>query len=227
MNCFGATGFHYSRVGKEAEIRIKLTSKNKQYCVGYGQGGLITGSYRQTKHNFVTPPQNEGQRACFNGFQFTKSNREFSILSIGASRDLPYQQVQGMQKDPDYRGNANHYVDSSLDRRYAHKTTGLKQWLINRYVIIDKDWATGEKRNWDALLEGLPLIGPSDSNFHYCRTERDLEPIFSVYAEECYLAELSAGFQAILTVIIEIFSWIESSRGSKTVPIERQLTWPT
>ncbi|WP_275886518.1 AAA family ATPase [Escherichia coli] len=82
--------------------------------------------------------------------------------------------------------------------------------MINRYFIIDKDWAVEEKENWEHLIKTLPEIAPFNSNFKYIRTGRDLEPVFSIYEKECYLEELSSGFQAILYIIITIFEWIES-----------------
>lgn len=59
------------------------------------------------------------------------------------------------------------------------------------------------------MLENLPRIAPTGSDFQYLRTERDLEPIFRLYGQECYLEELSAGFQAIFSVIANIIEWIE------------------
>jgi len=100
----------------------------------------------------------------------------------------------------------------STQSLYGDHQQDIKQWFVNRYFMIDKEWASEERENWQHLISSLPAIGPFDSRFSYVLTGKDLEPIFSIYGEECYLEELSSGFQAVLSIIANIFEWIEGSR---------------
>lgn len=99
---------------------------------------------------------------------------------------------------------------NALNSLYNNSSRDVKQWLINRYFVIDKPWAKEEKANWEHLIKSLPVVGPFNSSFQYVETERDLEPVFSIYDKKCFLEELSSGFQAVLYIIITIFEWIEA-----------------
>lgn len=78
------------------------------------------------------------------------------------------------------------YCNNALRFLYNNDSRDVKQWLINRYFIIDKSWAIEEKLNWEHLLCSLPAIGPFDSDFRYIDTERDLEPVFSIYGKNVF-----------------------------------------
>jgi predicted ATP-binding protein involved in virulence len=77
--------------------------------------------------------------------------------------------------------------------------------------MIEKDWAAQEKKNWEHFIANLSKIAPFGSDFSYVRTGKDFEPVFSLYGKQCYLEELSAGYQAVLSIIIDIMAWLEES----------------
>ncbi|MGK7244616.1 AAA family ATPase [Buttiauxella agrestis] len=148
-------------------------------------------------------------RKTFLAYQ-TKDNLVLPPLVIGAQRKINYKSVSGVTREDDSQQSRKIYCDNALRFLYNNDSRDVKQWLINRYFIIDKAWAIEEKLNWEHLLRSLPAIGPFDSDFRYIDTERDLEPVFSIYGKKCFLEELSSGFQAVLYIIIAVFEWIEA-----------------
>jgi hypothetical protein len=131
-------------------------------------------------------------------------------LIIGAQRKITYKSIVGLTKEKDAIENRSTYCRSALNYLYNNSSRDIKQWMINRYFIIDKEWASEEKENWEHLINSLTEIGPFNSDFRYIYTGRELEPMFSIYGKVCYLEELSSGFQAVLYIIIAIFEWIEA-----------------
>ena len=87
----------------------------------------------------------------------------------------------------------------------------VKQWMINRYFEIDKDWAAVYRRNWNWVIEHLDNLCPTNCKLEFASIKRDLEPIFTLNGIECYLEEVSAGFQAALSLVFAIVEWIEST----------------
>ena len=183
------------------------------------EGSVKSSGYRTTTaQQWLIPPTEPGRLSI--ATVNTKSKLgSFCPLFIGAQRNIKYKQVTGMSREKGVEQQLDTYLSHSTQSLYGDATQDIKQWLINRYFIIDKDWAREEKINWEHMITSLPALGPFDSNFSYIRTERDLEPIFSVYDKECYLEELSSGFQAILLIISSIFEWVETSNpeGSREV----------
>lgn len=76
---------------------------------------------------------------------------------------------------------------------------------------MDKTWASIEKQNFESFMSALESIGPEGSEFKFVEIGRDLEPVFSIYNRTCYLEELSSGFQAVFTIIVMVFQWLETS----------------
>lgn len=126
-------------------------------------------------------------------------------LIIGAQRKIAYKSIAGVAREKSYTEKRKIYCESALDFLYNNSSRDVKQWLINRYFVVDKPWAKEEKDNWDHLIKSLPEIGPFKSEFKYIETGRDLEPVFSIFEKECYLEELSSGFQAILSASLVNF----------------------
>ena len=69
----------------------------------------------------------------------------------------------------------------------------VKQWMINRYFEIEKDWASIYKRNWDWIINNLDNLGPTNCSLKFKNIKRDLEPMFTLQGIDCYLEEVSAG----------------------------------
>ena len=71
--------------------------------------------------------------------------------------------MQGAQREEPQQQS----IDLYRQRNLEYSNSNVKQWFINRYFYIDKDWADEEKINWDTLLENLPKIAPKGSDFEY------------------------------------------------------------
>jgi hypothetical protein len=140
-----------------------------------------------------------------------KNTLKSSPLFIGSQRRIKYSKIKGLSPEYSTDKALNMYLKNNTKSLYGDWQIDIKQWIVNRYFVVDKEWATLEKKNWDLFVKYLQKIAPFNSNFSYIKTEGDFEPIFSVYGKECYLEELSAGYQAVLSLIIDIFAWIEST----------------
>jgi predicted ATPase len=220
-HCFQDAGFEYSRYGNDSEFWSDITLKENRYRVGLGKGTFKKNEYRKisTIANWVDPPQggNSMLSGPKNGIPesipnyLVKDKLKFTPLFIGAYRNISYKQIQGVQREKPLEEALNEYSKNNMKSLYGEWQTNIKQWIVNRYFMIDKDWAEHEKQNWEHFTKHLPKIAPFNSNFSYVKTGRDFEPVFSIYGKECYLEELSAGYQAVLSLIIDIFAWIEGT----------------
>jgi len=207
-HCISWNG-EYSRHQKSSEYWIDVNKNEVKYRFGLGQGFLGAGRYRNDQLNmWVKPPSEEGRNSIV--IYDAKKTYTLPPLVIGAQRKIIYRSIAGVTKETDNAQNRDMYCENALNFLYNNSARDVKQWLINRYFVIDKPWAKEEKTNWDHLVKSLPVIGPFNSNFRYIETGRDLEPVFSIYDKECFLEELSSGFQGILYIIIAIFEWIEA-----------------
>lgn len=199
----------YSRHHDDSEYWIDVNEHGERFRFGLGPGFLKLKKYRGDQiHMFTNPPAEAGRRS-FNNSD-VKNRYKLPPLVIGAQRKIGYKNINGVSKEKDNQDSINDYCYNALNSLYNNSSRDVKQWLINRYFIVDKPWAKEEKANWDHLIKSLPVIGPFNSSFQYIETGRDLEPVFSIYEKQCYLEELSSGFQAVLYIIITIFEWIEA-----------------
>jgi predicted ATPase len=209
-HCFQTSGFEYSRYGKDSEFWVDITKREVNYRVGLSKGAMNENEYRmQAIKQWIAPPVLQGRTSLT--VLDIKNQLKFSPLFIGARRNISYQQIQGVQREKPFEESLNEYLSNNIRSLYGEWQTNIKQWIINRYFMIDKEWAWQEKQNWEHFTSQLPQIAPFNSNFSYVKTGRDFEPVFSVYGKDCYLEELSAGYQAILSLIIDIFAWIEGA----------------
>jgi hypothetical protein len=196
---FQYTDFDYSRFSGDSEFWADISAAGKQYRVGLGQ-------------NAAKPPLANG-RISVNLIAITfKEAIKIPPLFIGSQRNLIYTQIQDIQREKPVYETQIEYANNSLPSLYGSNQVNIKQWLINRYFMIEKEWAAREKKNWDHFVSTLPKIAPFDSDFSYIRTGRDFEPVFSIYGKECYLEELSAGYQAVLSIIVNIIALVEGCR---------------
>ncbi|MFV8869690.1 AAA family ATPase [Serratia fonticola] len=207
-HCLNWNG-EYSRHQDDSEYWIDVSEYGKRFRFGLGPGFLQAKKYRSDQISmFITPPAEE-RRQSFHVYD-VKTKYKLPPLVIGAQRKIGYKTIDGVSREKDSQESANEYCNNALNFLYNNSSRDVKQWLINRYFVIDKSWAKEEKANWDHLMKSLPVIGPFNSAFQYIETGRDLEPIFSIYEKKCFLEELSSGFQAVLYIIITIFEWIEA-----------------
>lgn len=199
----------HSRHQDDSEYWIDVIEEGKKFRFGLGPGFVKTKQYRKDEiRQFILPPTEQDRETI----EIYKTHEIYKLppLIIGAQRKIAYKSISGVAREKSEKESRQIYCDKSLDFLYNNSSRDVKQWLINRYFVVDKPWAKEEKGNWDHLIKSLPVIGPFNSEFRYIETGRDLEPVFSIFDKECYLEELSSGFQAVLYIIIAIFEWVES-----------------
>lgn len=221
------TGIHHclsynwdaSRLNENTEFYIQIETDEKTIFSGLGKGSFGDMSYRQNNLRSFYPPNInlENYKALKETYITTPNqiNKEILPLFLGTKRSIDYRKIEGARREEALETSIEAYRQKDINS----DSDNVKQWFINRYFFIDKDWAEEEKLNWKILIENLPVLAPSDSNFRYLETGRDLEPVFLIYGQECYLEELSAGFQAIFSIIANIIEWIETtnSTGRKNI----------
>lgn len=217
-HCFDPSGMSYSSANSESELWCDITVKGEKFRVGQGQGSFDSQGYRRSGLVRGGGVLVEDGRTNILTYLFKEQANGFYPLFIGARRSISYREIGGMTKEVQSVDAANVYISNNVRSLYGDWTSDIKQWLVNRYFIIDKDWAGVERDNFQHLIKSLPMIGPFDSQFSFVEIHRDLEPIFSIYNKRCYLEELSSGFQAVLTIIATIFEWVEQGgAGSRLV----------
>lgn len=217
--CFNARNFSHTRLNNDSCFWVDWNNGGKVIRTGLGKNSFPTElTYRNINPQQYTPPQHDSHLSeNYDLYNFKQRYMSNFPLFIGTSREIEYVQIQGMQREGSPIEQQESISNSNLDP-HSNKTS-IKQWFINRYFMIDKDWASEYRDNWLHLQESLPLIAPFNSNFKYLNTQADLEPMFSLYGKECYLEELSSGFQAIFSIIVNIIQWIEATHptGQKNI----------
>jgi len=199
----------YSRHKEDSEYWIDLNESGESYRCGFGPGFLRSVAYRKDEIKIFTPPPFEEGRKSMHAHD-VKLNIKLPPLIIGAQRKIAYKSLGGVVKEKSMLESRNIYCATGLSSLYNQHSREVKQWLVNRYFMVDKPWANEERENWNHLIKSLPEMAPFNSDFCYVETGRDLEPVFKIYDKVCFLEELSSGFQAILYIIIAIFEWVES-----------------
>jgi predicted ATP-dependent endonuclease of OLD family len=203
--------YNYSRFKENVEFWTDLTMPDGKYRIGIRAGDISPMGYRRNQLTaWNTPPTDENRQSLSTAH--IRKIEEFCPLFIGSNRNIKYTQMSGMQRETSQEESTNFYASQSINSLYGESRDTIKQWLINRFFVIGKEWAKEEEENWNHLISSLPGLGPINSDWKYVTTGRDLEPVFSIYGEECYLEELSSGFQAVLYIVISIFAWIESTK---------------
>lgn len=215
--------------GKAMEFRHKENSavwidcnyNDSFFRVGLGKGWVKNGEdYRRAQHsNWTTPPTIDGREST-NEDQLINKKVNLTPLVLGAYRRIGYKEIKGMIKEKLIAEKRKEYRYSSLSSIDGGYLPEVKQWMINRYFQIEKPWAYQLKINWEWMVKNLEFIGPRNSGFGFKEIKQDLEPIFKIFEQECYLEELSAGFQAILSLILSIFEWVETINEESDMIVE-------
>ena len=210
-HCFNSH-FQYSRFSDNVEFWVDMIASDKKYRLGLGANAFGRLAYRNSQlRSWISPPGVDG-RASLTSSEIPNRPDLQVPLFIGAQRRIKYSQIQGLKREEPHEQQVRKYIEGATQSLYGDWQADVKQWFINRYFVIEKDWAKEEATNWNHMIEHLPHVGPFDSEFQYVSTGRELEPVFSIYGKKCYLEELSAGFQAVLLIISNIIEWIEASR---------------
>lgn len=204
-----------------AEVWIDFGFRGSKNRLGFGKDWIKDYDlYQGASLKEWKKPQQKDHTEILTPNELTIKNIQFSPLFISAFRKISYVKIQGMTQELDKAKQLQHYRDNASNLLNGNSMPNVKQWLINRYFQIDKKWAVNEKRNWDWLLKNISEVGPTGSNLQFVEIKRDLEPLFSVYGEKCYLEELSSGYQSILSTIFCIFDWIEGTNDGKEMLVE-------
>lgn len=211
-HCFHHQTFKYSRFQEDSEFWTDLTVSDKKKRVGAGKYSINILGYRKQSLKAWNAPTAEDGRESVSINQIKDKLNGFCPLFIGAERSIKYRQIEGMTREQPLEQQIIDYSSNGTQSLYGERSQNIKQWLVNRYFMIDKEWAKEERENWNHMIGLLPTLAPFNSEFSYIRTGKELEPVFSIYGEECYMEELSAGFQAVLSIVANIIEWIEGTR---------------
>lgn len=195
-----------------AEIWLDFGNLNSTKRVGYSKDWINNyESYQSASLKSWTKPVPTSDEEILSPHELKDKCDNFAPLFISAFRKISYVKIQGMTQEKIRSEQLNDYRNTSAELLAGHNMPNVKQWLINRYFQIEKPWAINEKKNWEWLLDNLSNIGPKGSNLKFEEIKRDLEPMFNVFENKCYLEELSSGYQSILSIIFCIFDWIEGT----------------
>lgn len=203
------------RFRKGASIKMKGVVGDKKYL--FGAENLVDKDqqYRQTDVKQYQLRSDDGYEGV-NMFQ----DNDYNLLAIGAYRFISYKRIDGMIRENNVVASRKNYRNSNPIFLETSQMPDIKQWMINRYFQIDKEWAEVEKSNWNSIMSKLNLISPRNAEFHFVKIERDLEPIFSINGSECYLEELSSGFKSVLSIVLNIVDWIEAVNEGDNMKID-------
>lgn len=220
MNPVRANVFRY---GDDATVWIDYNDNGKKIRIGLGEGWVTEGKdYRKATHyQWAAPKMDTTVSESYGINDLENNNIKFAPLILGAYRRISYKEISGMKKELLPAQQRENYRNQAIDGLEGGYLPDVKQWMVNRYFEIDKEWAQYYKENWVWIIKNLNTISPYEEEFYFKEIRQDLEPIFILNGKECYLEELSAGFQAILSLIFAIVEWIESVNEDKNRLIQK------
>lgn len=219
MHSFDQSNHINTRFSDRSSISSNLIIGDDRFnslkvSVGFGQGSFRTKEYRgSTLYSYLPPSTRLNGFETFSASQFNETFPYIIPLNITSERNIKYKFIEGTRRQLPEDQKRDSYINGWLTPHYTDDDRSVKQWMINRYAWIDKQWAYDYKKNWEHLIKYLPNLAPNGSDFEFVEIRDDLEPMFSLYGQECYLEELSAGFQAIFTVVANIIEWIENTNS--------------
>ncbi|MGB6128683.1 MAG: AAA family ATPase [Psychrilyobacter sp.] len=212
-SAYSHTNFCDSRLKDNFEVwsDVVLNNEKRRFGAKHRKGKVLEKHYRSNPRlDWEYPPK----ELDVNKVELSLNNKEYCPLFLGAYRRIEYKQISGMVREENYQDSRRKYLQESSLNLSGGKLPDVKQWMINRYFQIEKEWAKIEKENWDWLITNFNEITPKDWDFSFSKIQRDLEPMFILNGNECYLEELSGGFQSILSTVFAIFEWIEKTNES-------------
>jgi len=188
-----------------------ILGENK-YRVGLGEGWASNAEvYRRGVYQAMGSPPPEEGLTVVTAYNLEQMKINIVPLFLGAYRRIAYKKITGMSRETTLDERRRDYHKSGFDSIDGGELPGVKQWMINRYFQIEKDWAVVYKKNWNWIIENLNSLSPRNCELYFKEIKRDLEPIFTLNGADCYLEEISAGFQAVLSLVFAIVEWIEST----------------
>ncbi len=202
--------FKIFRFGDNPENWIEYYENEQIYRIGWGDRFILGNSiYRERRDlRYVSPPKINGVRPLRPN-DLENDNIRVAPLFIGAYRRINYKKIEGMVKEQDAPMQRADYRNIGISNLEGIKLPQVKQWMINRYFQIEKDWAEIERKNWKWLMTNMFKIAPEGTQFNFMEIRKNLELNFILDDVLCFLEELSAGYQAFLSMVLHIFDWIE------------------
>ncbi|CVA87558.1 MULTISPECIES: AAA family ATPase [Serratia] len=207
-------------LNEQTQCKIEFTDRNNNRdCCGFGPNSYKMISRRVSQ--FIGGPRDYLFGDGNAKYIFKNDIAEyFSPLFIGPNRNIFYQKIEGMKSESTPHEYRKEYLNNAIKNLANGYTPEIKQWMINRYFIIEKDWAVEEKKNWDYIISHLDFIFGGDGRFSFGNIERDLEPNFTLDGALVYLEDLSSGFKSILSIVLSIVEWIEKTNDRSNMDIE-------
>lgn len=176
-----------------------------------GEGWVSNiGEYRRANLKAWRNPPYANGIAALTIYDVEKQQINIAPLILGAYRRIEYKRIDGMRREGSINDQRRKYHASGFARIDGGSLPDVKQWMINRYFEIEKSWAHKYKRNWEWLIGNLNRLAPSNVALSFKGIGPDLEPMFTFNGTlDCYLEEVSAGFQSLLSLVFAIVEWIE------------------
>lgn len=204
--CNSFTSYHLSEVRHRAGASYNMYYIENGVKHKTGVDGVV--SVDQQYQNFNAEKWSLNQEEGIENNSIVRVP-SYHILAIGAYRYFNYLQIDGMKREQKKDERQKYYIHNNPSFIESTSMPNIKQWMVNRYFVTPMDWAVVEKANWNKLNEKLSSIAPDGTEFRFVRIERDLEPIFSLNGQECYLEELSSGYKSVISILFTIIDWIE------------------
>lgn len=204
-HCFSGY-FEYSRFREESELWVDIQKDSEAYRIGLGSGSFNANTYRNISIKGWDPPPLDGLQRISRSAHQGHAELQSCPLFIGNRRAFTYQRIDSILREKEREEMLEEYLSHGIPSLYGEWEANIKQWIVNREFMRFAQ----ERKNWERLTGSLAKIAPYNSHFSYEGLTRNFEPVFSVYGNKCYLEELSSGFQSVLSIIINIFIWIES-----------------
>lgn len=201
------------RVGENGNISFSTKENEQIHSYGFSWS-------KPTQYRAGMSPQPYNSRVGTYA-HFAGNDRQYRLFAIGANRHFSYRRIEGMKREEPSNERIKAVLSKNLSYLDTTEMPNVKQWMINRYFVIDKDWAKVEKYNWNKLNDLLSTLAPKGAQFAFERIGRDLEPIFSLNHRECYLEELSSGYKSVLSMLFSIIDWIEGVNEGEQAYIDK------
>ena len=214
-NCLTQQYLENMRLRKDAMLKLNCVENDQKIIYGADKLVIKDQEYRHFSLNNwdLTVEPGYSKKLLF-------EDKNYNLLAIGAYRYFSYKKIEGMKRETLHLERRRNYIYNNPNYLEGTTMPDIKQWMINRYFQIEKEWAIIERYNWDAIISKLQIIAPNESKFKFVKIGRDLEPVFSVNDNECYLEELSSGFKSILSIVFMIVDWIEGINENDSAKID-------
>ena len=204
------------RYGDNSAVWFNAVYGSVKFRVGLDEGWVSNNNvYRGAKYGYWSVPPLEAGVTSINSIDLERENINITPLFLGAYRRIEYKKIDGMHREQLISSQRKNYHSTGIKNIEGGSLPNVKQWMINHYFEIDKDWALVYRRNWEWIISNLSNLGPTNCNLHFKHIQRDLEPMFTVHGIDCYLEEVSAGFQAVLSLVFAIVEWIEATNDEE------------